>query len=125
MKKLLISILYGRNILRAFVFSFLLFATSSFADPFGYLICSISVNATNQQVFAINVSNGATQLLTQTEEMWTTYDGVSAPPFIGNPCVIQDGVGNSIDLLAFDGTKTILNTGGDGESTDPSFYCEC
>ena len=92
-----------------------------FAEPFGYLICSLSVNTSNQQVFAIDVFNGATQLLTKTEELWTSYDGVSAPPFIGNPCVIQDGVGNNIDLLSFDGTKTILNTDGDGESTDPCF----
>jgi len=95
------------------------FISNVFAEPFGYLICSISVNASNQQVFAINVSNGATQLLTQTGELWTPYNGVSAPPFIGDPCVIQDGVGNNIDLLAFDGSKTILNTDGEGTSTDP------
>lgn len=90
-----------------------------FAEPFGYLICSLSVNATNQQVFAINVSNGETQLLAQTDELWTPYDGISAPPFMGNPCVIQDGVGNHITKLFFDGTKIIIPTDGDGTSIDP------
>ena len=92
---------------------------NAFADPFGFLICSLSVNASNQQVFAINVASGETQMLAQTDELWTAYDGVCAPPFIGNPCVIQDGVGNHITKLFFDGTKTIIPTDGDGTSTDP------
>jgi len=108
------------NLLISIVFATIII-NNAFAEPFGYLICSLSVNASNQQVIAINVANGETQVLAQTDELWTSYDGVSAPPFIGNPCVIQDGVGNSIDLLAFDGTKTILNTDGDGMSTDPCF----
>ena len=61
---------------------------NAFAEPFGFLICSLSVNASNQQVLAINVSNGATQLLTKTDELWTAYDGV----------------GNHITKLFFDDT---------------------
>ncbi|MCK5851527.1 PD40 domain-containing protein [bacterium] len=107
-----------KKITLVLIFTFSLIS-NLFSEPIGYLICSLSINASNQQVFTWNVANNDTLVITQTDELWTSYDGVTAPPFIGNPCVIQDGVGNHITKLSFDGTKVIIPTDGDGTSADP------
>jgi len=85
----------------------LLLTINSFANPFGVITYSIGT-LTDFQVVAVNVASGETQLLARTTEAASPYQGVGAPPFLGDPCVVQDYVNDTIVRLAFDGSMTVV-----------------
>jgi len=78
------------------------FALNIFAAPGGTIICSIELNSTSQ-VLKINVATEEKNILASFGGGASSYMGVGAPPFIGNPCVTRDAENLTISLLAFNG----------------------
>jgi len=101
-----------------------------YAEPFGTIIYSIKTTS-DFHVATVNVANEEKQILTKvptlivgsSEEVGTMpFLGVGAPPFLGDPCVIQGSYRVNISLLAFDGTMTdVVPTSYTDFNVDPCF----
>ena len=78
------------------------FASNIFAEPFGRIICSIYLNSTSL-VIAVNVASEEKQTLASYPVGCSSYLGVGAPPFLGDPCVTRDAENLTISRLSFNG----------------------
>ena len=88
------------------------FTVNISAEPIGYILCSITVS-TGYEIVALNVETGEKQVLhsqylSSMSKIINAgpmpYYGIGAPPFLGDPCVIQNDGELSISLIYFDGT---------------------
>jgi len=113
------------------VFTFVCIVISNvFAEPFGTIIYSIKTTS-DFHVAVVNVASEEKQILTKvptlivgsSEEVGTMpFLGVGAPPFLGDPCVIQGSYKVNISLLSFDGMETdVVPTSYTESNIDPCF----
>ena len=104
-----------------YLFLLNIFCCVAFAEPFGCLIGSIEISPSNHQVIITDVQTGISRTIARTEELWTRFSGVAAAPFLGNPCVIQNGDDNTIRLLSFDNSMHIIvSSTGAGMPAEPA-----
>ncbi len=78
-----------------------------FAAPGGVIICAFNMNST-AVVCSVNVVTEEKQILASYGDGCSSYAGVCAPPFLGDPCVTRDAENLTISLLAFNGAMNSI-----------------
>ncbi len=103
--------------------------STAFAEPFGIITYSIRTS-TDFRVAAVNVASGekvplAVQTISSLKLKGVgpmPFNGVGAPPFFGDPCVVQASSEQTVNLLDFEGTMTVVVPAASyGQNTDPCF----
>lgn len=96
-----------------------LFVVQAASAPFGYLSCSLRTSA-GWHVLEIDVT-AATVRTQASASASAKFDGIDAPPFFGDPSVIQRGATRDIALLNGDGsvTQIVAAAAAHGTNADP------
>ena len=75
--------------------------SNAFAVP--YVIITYSIGTiSDYEVVAVNVASLETQRLASSIMIGAPFNGVGAPPFLGDPCVVDEKVYGTINLQAYD-----------------------